>query len=304
MSNSPNGARHPRVAVDVLQRDQRAVLFEGDPTRSPPITPITEPFETRQALINWWQATCVRTFGHLRYVYPPRAVVGDEALTKALTADDAGPTATTYDTGSIATATPASGTPMHDGMTVSVSGGPAMRPATESRPTGSAQKRTRKRLQERVVSACSTAYRDLETRANEWLADSNNTDSDWTQINPETQRHVAMRPAFSRLDDEQSSALQQLWGGFDDRAMLMEWTHGLPAVADFARVLDTDVTTALVKDDNAIGMLTDQRSETADVWRETFAATILLPAFATRATKLQAGERAEATRSEQSAHHG
>jgi hypothetical protein len=285
-----SGARHPRVAVDVLQRDQRAVLFTGDPERSPPITPITERFENRRAVINWWQAACVRTFGHLSSVYPPKALVRDNALTEALTVNE---------TSATATDSPSSGTPMADGATMSVSAASSAQ-VVESQATANGQKRTRKRLQERVLSACSTAYRDLETRAHEWLADSNHTDSDWTQINPEKQRHVAMRPAFSRLDKEQSSALQDLWGGFDGRAELMEWTHGLPAVADFGQVLDTDLSTALVKDDNAVGMLTEPEpaTETAAVWREKFAATILLPAFATRAAKLQAGERAEATRSE------
>jgi hypothetical protein len=254
------GARHPRVAVDVLQRDQRAILFDGDGERSPPISPLTEPFENRQAVINWWQAACVRTFGHLRSVYPPQAIFHDGALTEALTAE-----------------TPTPG-----------------------------QQHERQRIREHIMSACSTAYRDLETRANEWLADSNDADTDWKQIDPSEQRHVAMRPAFSRLDSEQATALQRLWGGFTSRDAVIEWTHGLPAVAEFTPVLDgeTDLTAAVIRGSHALEQLTAADDPDAVVWRERFASTILLPAFGVRATKLQAGERAESTRTERTVPHG
>lgn len=251
---------HPRVAVDVLQRDQRAVLFHGDDERAPPLSALTSGFDTQRDLLNWWQATTVRTFGHIRSVLPATQLVRDGMLRRALTADD---------------------------------------------PTD-VQTHTRQRLLERCISACETAYRDLETRATEWLADSNDADTDWTQIDPSEQRHLAMRPAFSRLDAEQSKALERLWGGFSDREALVKWTHSLPAVADFGPVLETDagLTKEVIRDRYALRMLTTRSDPDAVAFRERFAATVLLPAFGVRATKLTAGERAEATRTERTVPHG
>lgn len=251
---------HPRVAVDVLQRDQRAVLFHGDDEREPPLSALTSGFDTQRDLLNWWQATSVRTFGHIRSVFSATQLVRDGALRRALTAED---------------------------------------------PTD-AQAHKRQRALERCISACETAYRDLETRATEWLADSNDADTDWTQIDPSEQRHLAMRPAFSRLDAEQSKALARLWGGFSDRTAVEKWTHSLPAVADFEPVLETDadLTKEVIRDGYALRMLTIRTDPDAVAWRERFAATMLLPAFGVRATKLQAGERAETTRSDRTVPHG
>lgn len=61
----PEPSPQPRVAVDVLQRDQRAILFDGDGDRTPPIQPLAAGFASLQAALNWWQAASVRTFGHL-----------------------------------------------------------------------------------------------------------------------------------------------------------------------------------------------------------------------------------------------
>jgi hypothetical protein len=264
MSSDPSGeadaggGRTPRVAVDVLQRDQRKVLFDGDPDRSPPISPLTEPFASRRALINWWQAACVRTFGHLRRQYPATAIVSDGALTEAVTTADPTP----------------------------------------------GQAHTRQRLREHVMDACATAYRDLESRAHEWLPGADNTGGgadggrqDYRQIDPETQEHVAMRPVFTDLDREQARVLRRLWGGFEDRDHVVRWTHGLPAVADFSDILPqgTELTEWIVLDEHCRRQLTSS-TETAKMWREKFAAAILLPAFAHRAENLQGGAIARKTR--------
>jgi hypothetical protein len=262
MSSDPSkkpdaGGRTPRVAVDVLQRDQRDVLFDGDPDREPPISPLTEPFESQRSLINWWQAACVRTFGHLRRQYPATAIVSDGALTEAVTTSEPTP----------------------------------------------GQAHTRQRLREHVMDACATAYRDLESRAHEWLpnAGADNTSDvgqqDYRQIDPESQEHVAMRPVFTDLDREQARVLRRLWGGLEDRDHVVRWTHGLPAVADFTEILPNGVelTEWLVLDEHCRRQLTSS-TETGKAWREKFAAAILLPAFAHRAEKLQGGAIARKTR--------
>lgn len=262
MSSQTNGhgddtlPSHPRVAVDVLQRDQRAVLFDGDGDRDPPLSPLTDGFADRRAVCNWWQATAVRTFGHLASVFPAREIVRDRALERALIRPDEGSDA-----------------------------------------------HRRQRVLETVVRECDTAYRHLETRANEWLADSDSSETDWTQIDAANQRHVAMRPAFSRLDTEQARCLRELWGGFAGREAIVRWTHSLPAVADFADVLERDVTSAVVNDRHALSMLQGD-GEQASAFRERFAATVLLPAMGKRAARLRAGERAEAKRQERTVPHG
>jgi hypothetical protein len=241
----------PRVAVDVLQLDQQRVLFDGEPDRTPPITPLTEAFDSRRAVINWWQATAVRTFGRLRELLPAPAIIREPTLTDALTA--AAPT---------------------DG-----------------------QAHTRERLQEHVIAACSSAYRDLETRAHEWLPGDDGSPGDgghqdYRQIDPEHQQHIAMRPAFSRLDTGQSRALAQLWGGFEDREAVTRWTHKLPAVAKFDAVTPpgTGLTEWIVTDPTALAYLTRPASDDdARAVRERFAATVLLPAFGERAESLQGG---------------
>lgn len=238
----------PRVAVDVLQRDQQAILFDGDPNRNPQITALTGGFDSRRAAINWWQAAVVRTFGHLADDFPAIQLTRDGTLATALYLD------------------PDAGGAEHE----------------------------RERVREWVMDACQTAYRDLEVKANEWLAESDG-DADWTTIDPAEQRHVAMRPAFSRLDTEQARTLTDLWGGFEDRESLMRWAHSLPAVADFSDTLDTGVPNALARDSHALAMMQSD-SKAGRFWRERWAVTFLLPAFATRAKRLQASEQAARTR--------
>ncbi|MFC6975684.1 hypothetical protein ACFQL1_15075 [Halomicroarcula sp. GCM10025709] len=248
-------AAHPRVAVDVLQRDQRAVLFHGDQERTPPVYALSDGFGHRREVINWWQAACVRTFGHLQQEFPANQIVRDERLLAALTGDQ------------------------------------------------SDDAHLRQRVLERSIDACDRAYRDLEGRAQEWLADSENSAEDYQSIDPADQDHVAMRPAFSRLDTEQARVLASLWDGFADREAITRWTHALPAVAEFDDLLDRSITTAIATDRHALDML-QQETHTAHNWRDRFAATILLPAFAARTDRLRAGERATASRSERTVPRG
>jgi hypothetical protein len=141
-----------------------------------------------------------------------------------------------------------------------------------------------------VIDACDQAYRQLETQANEWLADAaSDGDTDYQHVDVERQRHVAMRPAFSRLDEAQASTLAALWGGFEDRAAVTQWAHRLPAVAELEGRRG-GLTSRLGRDRHAMRMLTTT-GERAARWRRHFAATTLLPAFARRARRLRGKER-------------
>lgn len=259
--NEQQGAAHPRVAVEVLQRDQHAILYDGDPERTPPLTPLTESFEDRRAVINWWQAAAVRTFGHLAEFFPAKDILRSSHVTSGLTGGD-----------------------------------------------GDAEQYLRQRILEKMLEATEQSYRDLEVRANEWLADSNRRDrdsDDYTSINPTRQRHIAMRPAFSRLDAEQAHALHELWGGFEDREALSRWMHTLPSVADFSDIdqLDDPLPRIVARSGHAREMFTTAGSEAA-AFRERFAASVLLPAMGDRARKLRAGERIDTEREERTVPHG
>lgn len=232
-----------RVAVDVLQENQRDVLFRGAPDRKPPLTPLTEPFEDRRALVNWWQAAAVRTFGHLPTFFPAGDILRDGRLTSALIGEDT-----------------------------------------------DADAHTRQRILEKTLEATRRSYRDLEVRATEWLSENTDGHDDYRRIDPTNQQHIAMRPAFSRLDREQAKALTRLWGGFEDRLTLSEWVHSLPSIVDFNDVLDQPLPAYLARSGHARRMLCAD-TDAGRVYRERFAAGLLLPAMGNRAKKLRASER-------------
>lgn len=160
-----------------------------------------------------------------------------------------------------------------------------------------AQRHERRQLQYAVLDACRDAYRDCESRAREWLSGQHSDDSDYTQIDPERQRHIGMRPAFSRLDAEQARALWRLWDGFDGEAAMLQWVHDLPALARFDGVLPGSLAEFLQADEHARRML-QADSELAAEYREHFAAAVVLPAFGERAARLQAAEKPRSKPSE------
>ncbi len=65
-------ARTTRPALDVLDRDQDRLLYEGDDTREPRIEPLTDGFSTYWMALSWYQAAGVRTLGHVERVIEPR----------------------------------------------------------------------------------------------------------------------------------------------------------------------------------------------------------------------------------------
>lgn len=249
----------PRVAVDVLQRDQERVLFTGDSDRNPPIKPLVDGFDTRRDLINWWQATAVRTFGYAADVFPPKDIFRDRTLQGVL----------------IAKVNPTDGI---DG------------------------EQFRYELLDYILHACDRAHDQLETRATEWLPQEDGN-LNYIDIDPEQQRHVAMRPSFSRLDSQQGTCLKLLWGGFEGREQRSRWLKRLPRVADTGNEFDRGLASEIRRDPNARHyLLADGAS--ARRYREWLATFVLLPAFARRAAKLRGSERVEKKQQERKIPHG
>jgi hypothetical protein len=63
--------RTTRPALDVLDRDQDRLLYEGDPRREPPIQPLSDGFDSAWMALSWYQAAGVRTLGHVDRVLEP-----------------------------------------------------------------------------------------------------------------------------------------------------------------------------------------------------------------------------------------
>lgn len=137
-----------------------------------------------------------------------------------------------------------------------------------------------------VEDACEQAYRDLEKRADEWTDQEADSDT-WENINAETERNPAFRPAFRLLDEEQARALSTLWGGFGDRDELAKWASSLKPVTEPHWDADRPLARRLLADDHAVERMLDQQSAAAGRWRESYAVVELLPAFGRAARQLQ-----------------
>jgi hypothetical protein len=71
MTESHPMNRTTRPALDVLDRDQDRLLYEGDPRREPPIQPLSDGFDSAWMALSWYQAAGVRTLGHVDRVLEP-----------------------------------------------------------------------------------------------------------------------------------------------------------------------------------------------------------------------------------------
>jgi Trp operon repressor len=81
--------RTTRPALDVLDRDQDRLLYDGDPTREPPIQPLSDGFDSAFYALSWYQAAAIRTLGHVDRVIEPRDMLPlSGLLEKLLTVDD------------------------------------------------------------------------------------------------------------------------------------------------------------------------------------------------------------------------
>ena len=139
-----------------------------------------------------------------------------------------------------------------------------------------------------VEPACNDAYNHLKTEAVERLPDDGHdplAGIDATQI-----EDPAMRPAFAALNERQQECLETLWGGFRDREALSTWLHSLNS-ATYGEI-DRDFSRQLMQDRVAVQYLLTTREQEAAIYRVRLAIGELLPAFATAAKRLQAGESA------------
>lgn len=238
--------RTTRPSLDVLHRDQTILLYEGDRQRTPPISPVTEPFDSRRAVINWWQAAACRTLGHVMDYWDPIEILRDPALTDALLDRSADPAVDAYLRNRV--------------------------------------------LEEWLLPACRQAYRSMRDRAQERTA--NQDGGSWREVDPEESAHIAMRPAFSRLDAEQAALLSDLWGGFEDRGAVHRWLHDC-APATYGELGEQWAREMLHDPVILDALLCELDRERSRAWRERLAVVVLLPAFARAVRVVDAGETDE-----------
>jgi len=82
-------ARTTRPSLDVLDRDQDRLLYDGDTRREPPIQPLTDGFDNAFLALSWYQAAGVRTLGHVEEVIEPSDMMPMSGLLeKLLTVND------------------------------------------------------------------------------------------------------------------------------------------------------------------------------------------------------------------------
>jgi len=82
-------ARTTRPALDVLDRDQDRLLYDGDTRRNPEIQPLTDGFDDAFLALSWYQAAGIRTLGHVEQVIePPDMMPMSGLLEKLLTVED------------------------------------------------------------------------------------------------------------------------------------------------------------------------------------------------------------------------
>jgi hypothetical protein len=143
-----------------------------------------------------------------------------------------------------------------------------------------------------VLPACLDAVRALRWNATEYV---NDRDDD-LQPDADLQKHPAMRPALSEMDEKQGWAIRHALDGFDSEDAFLTWASYL-AEASFAES-DRDLATrVLVDEPHTKRMVIRQPRDDSDgpFFRESWAAVELLPAFATAAREVvdKAGELAE-----------
>lgn len=78
---APEQLRTTRPALDVLDKDQDRLLYEGDTRRTPEIQPLSRGFDSYWMLLSWYQAATVRTLGHVERVIAPKHIMPGRGIT-------------------------------------------------------------------------------------------------------------------------------------------------------------------------------------------------------------------------------
>jgi hypothetical protein len=66
--------------LDVLDRDQDRLLYDGDPRREPEIQPLGDGFRSYWMLLSWYQAAGIRTLGHVEKVIAPADIMPESGI--------------------------------------------------------------------------------------------------------------------------------------------------------------------------------------------------------------------------------
>lgn len=210
-------------------------------------------FPDRRSLIGWYQRAIVRTLGNIEDEWSPIDCVDDPTMLAALVNEPP-------------------------------RGVPDMAPETAEA--------YRRQVEAQIVQpACNRAYKGLRTKAVEYVK---TPDSDEQGVNadldPGEQANIAMRPGFQSLDTQQQRALSRLWGGFEDEDAILDWLHALNSPANGA--VPDELSDEVLTDSLAVSRLTGD-SEEAATYRETFAATVILPAFVEGVRSMETTELAK-----------
>lgn len=139
--------------------------------------------------------------------------------------------------------------------------------------------------------ACRRAYRELRTRADEYLDE----DIDFERSNA-----FALRPALNAYHERQHTALESFLEGFEDVPALEQWLHDLDRITngsinDVERQLEMQFDVQMVSNKTARRAATHPDDERYQNVRERIAARWILPAtnISVRDLALKAGESTE-----------
>lgn len=159
---------------------------------------------------------------------------------------------------------------------------------------------TRQRLAESIDRTCRRAFRQLFDRADERI-ETEGTESSLatvSEIEPDREANPAMRPALQKLDEQQESALSELWTGFESRHELSRWARSTAAAT---AGLETDeIQTEIARSPSIREALLDQDRESAIMTRYRLAVGKLLPAMLAADRRLRGTEQSETTGTERS----
>lgn len=231
--------RRVKPALLTLLHDQ-AALIDSEYSRNEIEYDLRSGFPDRRRLIEWYQRAAVRTLGYIADYWEPIDCVDDENLVKAMVSN----------------------------------------PIGDIEPHGPwVAADYRRRVESMMVMpACNSAYRNLRSSASEYIRTPDEEGEKSAELDPDKQKHVAMRPGFQTLDDQQRKALERLWGGFDSRDELGDWILSLNSPTNGE--IRNDLSQSVTNDDVAMKHLVrEPDTDGAIVYREAFACVELLPAF-------------------------
>ena len=270
MTDAVQVAGFRREHVEQLERslpettNLRAALQKLSSDQLDVIGDLVDGFETRRGVIRWGQRAAIHTLGE---------VSGEWLADRCF-----------------------SGVDMHVLITSSARED-WLPDGVEPTPDGRAEDLRRGLAATEITPACGAAMRRLRWSAVEYVSEEDDT----LQPDPDEQNHPAMRPALSELSDRQRWALDRALDGFESLDALTAWGQRLTE-ASYAEVDRELVSRISVEEPHTREMLVIGSGDTdgGPLFRESFAAMYLLPAFSRAASEVadRAGELAERAETE------